>query len=89
MKTSILKILTILLAFAFMPFLYADFTGKCVGVSDGDTIFVMNEGKAVKIRLEGVDCPESHQDYGTKAKEFTSSMVFGKDVTVKEKDKDQ
>ncbi len=89
MRNLKLQILPVLLLFMFIPFLHADFTGKCVGVSDGDTILVMNEGKAVKIRLEGVDCPESHQDYGAKAKEFTSGMVFGKDVTVKEKEKDQ
>jgi len=89
MIKSNLKILIFFLSFLFMQFLYADFSGKCVGVSDGDTISVMNEGKAVKIRLEGVDCPESHQDYGAKAKEFTSIMVFGKEVTVKEKNKDQ
>lgn len=30
------------------------FTGKVVGVSDGDTISVMREGRAVKIRLLGI-----------------------------------
>jgi endonuclease YncB( thermonuclease family) len=28
------------------------FTGKVVGVSDGDTIKVMREGKAVKVRFD-------------------------------------
>lgn len=27
------------------------FTGKCVGVTDGDTIKVMRDGKAEKVRL--------------------------------------
>jgi micrococcal nuclease len=35
-----------------------------------------------KIRLCGIDCPESHQDFGTKAKQFTSDLVFGKMVQV-------
>ncbi|MHC1743950.1 MAG: thermonuclease family protein [Syntrophobacteraceae bacterium] len=56
--------------------------GKVVGVSDGDTITVMHDGKGEKIRLYGVDCPESHQDYGQKAKQFTSELVFGKTVDV-------
>jgi len=60
------------------------YTGKCVGVHDGDTISVMKAGVAVKIRLEGIDCPELGQDFGTRAKQFTSGMVFGKDVQVKE-----
>jgi endonuclease YncB( thermonuclease family) len=29
--------------------------GKCVGIADGDTISVMRDGMAVKIRLEGID----------------------------------
>ena len=37
----------------------------------------------VKICLEAVDCPEKNQPFGTKAKQFTSDMVFGKVVTVK------
>jgi endonuclease YncB( thermonuclease family) len=44
----------------------------------------MKAGRAVKIRLEGIDCPELGQDFGTRAKQFTSGMVFGKDVEVKE-----
>ncbi|MFX0200116.1 MAG: thermonuclease family protein [Candidatus Hodarchaeota archaeon] len=34
------------------------FTGKVIGVSDGGTISVMREGRAVKVRLYEIDCPE-------------------------------
>ena len=65
--------------------MYGDtYTGKCVGVIDGDTISVMHSGKPVKIRLEGIDCPEMGQDFGTRAKQFTFMLVFGKDVEVRE-----
>ncbi len=57
-------------------------SGKVVGVSDGDTISVLNGTRAEKIRLFGIDCPESDQDFGTKAKKFTANMVFGKTVEV-------
>lgn len=57
-------------------------SGKVVGVSDGDTITVLQNNRQFKIRLYGVDCPESSQAFGRKAKEFTSSMVFGKHVQV-------
>ena len=58
-------------------------TGKVVGVSDGDTITVMHHGKGEKIRLYGIDCPEKRQAFGKRAKQFTSGMVFGKNVEVR------
>jgi endonuclease YncB( thermonuclease family) len=54
--------------------------GKVVGVSDGDTITVLHDGKAEKIRLYGIDCPEKKQAFGKRAKQFTSKMVFGRIV---------
>lgn len=64
-------------------------SGECVGISDGDTISVMKDGKAVKIRLYGVDCPESGQDFGRRAKEFVADMTFHKTVTVTPTDTDR
>jgi micrococcal nuclease len=63
--------------------LAADFTGRVVGISDGDTISVMHGTRAEKIRLNGIDCPEKRQAFGQRAKQFTSKLAFGKDVTVK------
>jgi micrococcal nuclease len=65
------------------------FTGKCIGVIDGDTVEVLHDGQAERIRLDGVDCPESGQDFGTRAKQFISELAFGKVVTVIEKEKDK
>src|SRR5437867_2747586 len=61
---------------------FADFSGRVVGVTEGDTIKVMHKGKEEKIRLYGIYCPEKGQPYGTKAKQFTSEKVFGKTVVV-------
>lgn len=66
-----------------------DFTGKVVGVSDGDTISVMHKGKAEKVRLNGIDCPESKQAFGQRAKQFTSALCLGDEVTVKGFGKDK
>jgi endonuclease YncB( thermonuclease family) len=49
----------------------------------------MHLGKAEKIRLCGIDCPERRQDFGTKARKFTSRMVFGKVVGVEPVDRDR
>jgi micrococcal nuclease len=61
----------------------ANFTGRVVGVIDGDTIDVLHNGQAERIRLNGIDCPEKGQPFGKKAKQFTSSLVYGMDVTIK------
>lgn len=63
-------------------------TGKVVGVSDGDTINVLQDRTQYKIRLYGIDCPESGQDFGNRAKKFVSDMVYGKQVQVIQKDSD-
>jgi endonuclease YncB( thermonuclease family) len=65
-------------------------TGKVVGVSDGDTLTVLDSSnKQHKIRLEGTDAPESNQDYGSRAKQSLSDLVFGKTVTVTSSKKDE
>ncbi len=69
--------------------LAADFTGRVVGVADGDTITVMHNGKGERIRLHGIDCPEKRQAFGNRAKQFTSNLVFAKTVTVQVLDRDR
>jgi micrococcal nuclease len=66
-----------------------DFRGRAVGISDGDTISVMHDGRAKKIRLNGIDAPEKGQPFSNRAKEFVSSMVFGQDVTVQVRGRDR
>jgi micrococcal nuclease len=64
------------------------FNGKVVAVKDGDTIVVLSEKTPIKIRLHEIDCPELGQDFGRKAKEFTSELCFEKNVKVIVKGKD-
>lgn len=66
-----------------------DFSGNVVKISDGDTVQVMRDGRAVKIRLYGIDAPEKTQAFGQRAKQFTGEAVFGKVVTVKVHDTDR
>lgn len=63
--------------------------GKVIGVKDGDTIEILINNSPVRIRLYGIDCPEKTQPYGTRAKEFTSQLAYGKTVTLREHGKDR
>ncbi len=72
----------ILLAGPATPAHAVTFTGKVVGISDGDTISVMRAGKAVKVRLEGIDCPERRQAFGNRARQFTAELVARQVVPV-------
>jgi endonuclease YncB( thermonuclease family) len=49
----------------------------------------MHLGKAERVRLYGIDCPERRQDFGTKARKFTSQMVFGKVVDLEPVERDR
>jgi endonuclease YncB( thermonuclease family) len=51
-------------------------------LADGDTIIVLRDKEQVRIRLNGIDCPEGGQAFAKKAKQFTSDIVFGKIVEV-------
>jgi micrococcal nuclease len=64
-------------------------TGKVVGVADGDTITVLQDHTQYKIRLYGIDTPEKGQDFGNRAKQFVSEMVFGKQARVVQMDMDR
>ena len=64
------------------PLEAADYTGRVVGVIDGDTIEVLNSHHAERIRLSGIDCPEKGQAFGQRAKQAASALVFGKKVTI-------
>ena len=65
-------------------------TGKVVGIADGDTITVLRDGRdQVKIRLYGIDAPESGHPFGKQSKQNLSSMVYGQSVQVDVMDTDR
>lgn len=77
MKTSLILVLITL-------FTVGDsFKGKVIGVTSGDSIVVLlDNSKQVKVRLEGIDCPELQQEYGDSAKMATVALCFKKRVRV-------
>lgn len=57
--------------------------GRVVGVTDGDTLTVLDAAQQPhKVRLAGIDAPESGQAYGQQAKLYLSDLVFGQQVDV-------
>jgi micrococcal nuclease len=84
--------LIVLLLLAPVLVLAERFQARVVGVSDGDTVTVVREvggrTEQVRIRLHGVDAPESGQPFGQVAKKFASDAVFGKTVLVDVRDRD-
>ena len=71
----------------------AEYSGKVVGISDGDTLTLLvpdgGSFKQVKVRLAEIDTPESAQPYGTRAKQALSDLAFNKHARVIEQDKDR
>ena len=72
----------------FPPASFID--GKVVSIADGDTLTVLDASKIQhKVRLEGIDCPESGQAYGAQAGKALGDKVFQKDVRIEWRSKDR
>ena len=62
----------------------ATLAGKVVSVHDGDTLRVLDAaGTQHKVRLQGIDSPETRQAFGTKARNRLADLTLGKAVTVR------
>jgi len=65
------------------------FAGKLVRVLDGDTVEVLQDGKAERVRLAQIDCPEKGQPFGQAAKQYVLDLSALKIVTVEVKTTDR
>jgi micrococcal nuclease len=64
-------------------FVPGDYQARVIGIADGDTITVLTPAKVqVRIRLNGIDAPETGQEFGSRAKQAASELAFGKAVTI-------
>jgi len=79
-----MKSLLLILLFSFTAITEAaTLVGHVVGVTDGDTITILDATKTqYKIRLAGIDAPEKKQAFGNASKKSLSDMVFDKVVSV-------
>lgn len=64
------------------------YSGKVVGITDGDTVTILSNGQEVKVRLAGIDAPEKGQAFGQAAKTHLSDLIFGKQVEIEATKKD-
>ncbi len=90
-SSRLFPIAGVLIAGLFTTFAAAQaLHGRVVGVTDGDTIAVQDSDRLThKVRLSGIDAPESRQAFGKRSKESLSRLVFGKPVRVAWTKKDE
>lgn len=55
--------------------------GKVISVADGDTVTILVGKTQHRVRLHGVDCPNSGQTFRIRAKQFTADKTFGTRVS--------
>lgn len=67
----------------------ADFTGKVVGVADGDSFTVLRDRVRVTVRLAEIDAPEMGQAFGNRSKQALAALVRGQAVLVVERGHDR
>ena len=79
----------LIIIFCFLSCTIDKHTGRVVKVIDGDTFDLMFEEKKIRVRMFGIDSPERGQAFNVKAKEFTASLIAGKDVNVIIRNKDR
>ncbi|MEP7374459.1 MAG: thermonuclease family protein [Chitinophagaceae bacterium] len=58
-------------------------TSKVIKIVDGDTFDVLTKEKTtLRIRMNGIDCPERKQDFYQSAKNALAGYIFNKEVTL-------
>ena len=76
--------------FMFLMFLSARaWAVDVIGISDGDTLTVLQDGQPAKIRLANIDAPEKRQAFGERAKQSLADMCYRRDAIVRTIGKDR
>ena len=85
--------LYLFLAILAGPLLAAEYAGRVVAISDGDTMtLLVPDGarfKQVRVRLAEIDTPESRQPYGNRARQALSDLAFNQQARVVVQDTDR
>ncbi len=67
----------------------ARLTGVVTRVADGDTLDVSIDGRAVTVRLDGIDAPEGGQRFSDEARRHLRVVAFSQRVTLVGRDTDR
>ncbi len=60
-----------------------ELSGKAIKIVDGDTFDLLTKDKkTLRIRMNGIDCPERKQDFYQSAKKALSGYIFSKEVNL-------
>jgi endonuclease YncB( thermonuclease family) len=74
----------LIISFIFLSSCYCK--KHVVYIIDGDTLIMQDR---TKVRLTGIDAPEKNQEGGQEAKQYLSSLVLNKTITLIKVDKDK
>ena len=65
------------------------FHGRVDRVIDGDTIVVITEDDSIRVRIRGIDAPESNQEFGGESRVALEDLLTGRTVVLKSDQKDK
>ena len=83
-------LLWLLLIAGSLPARADTLTGLVIAVTDGDTLRVLDaQQQQHRVRLYGIDAPESHQAFGNRSRQYLASLAFRQNVTVTYSEKDR
>ena len=58
-------------------------SGKVIKIVDGDTFDLLTENKiTIRIRMNGIDCPERKQDFYKVSKDALAEYIFEKNINL-------
>ncbi len=79
------------LLFLFLPSFSgaSDISGTVISIVDGDTFDVEHEQGIERVRLNGIDAPETGQHFSQHARQFIEEMTAGQHVTIETKGRDK
>jgi endonuclease YncB( thermonuclease family) len=85
-----MRAVLLLAVLAFTPgAAVADFTGRVVKVSDGDTLTVLVNKIQIRVRLESIDAPERGQAFSKRSQQSLAKMCAAKLTSVVRTGKDR